>query len=157
MSRVTCLNCRLVVPHPVWSAAILNFPIVCVTTCRLVIPHPVWSAAESRITCVHVVVVWSYHTRCGPLLSHILRVTCCKMSFGHAIPGVVRLYGTYCLFKFPPPPLYSTSTKKSGMDGGNFRSLPLDSPPPHSDTFTNERYATSHTWGSRPNPKATEV
>ena len=104
MSLVTCLNCRLVVPHPVWSAAILNFPIVCVTTCRLVIPHPVWFAAESRIACVHVVVVWSYHTRCGPLLSHILRVTCYKLSFGHAVPGVVRLYGTYCLFNSPPPP-----------------------------------------------------
>ena len=46
--------------------AILNFPILCVTTCCLVIPHPVWSTAESCVACVHVVVA------------------------GHTTPGVVR-------------------------------------------------------------------
>ena len=43
--------------------------------CRLVIPHPVWSAIESHITCYMLqVVFWSCHTRCGPSLWYPLLI-----------------------------------------------------------------------------------
>ena len=68
--------------------------------CRLVIPHPVWSAIESHITCYMLqVVVWSCHTRCGPSLWYLLLIEIPLLSSP-------LLLSQLCVpfLPFPPPP-----------------------------------------------------
>ena len=75
---------------------------MCTCCCRLVIPHPVWSATKSQNTCYMLqVVVWSCHTRCGPSLWYLLPIEIPLLSS----PLVLSQF-VFPSSPFPPPPFF---------------------------------------------------